>query len=84
MILHTILFIVCLTWTIYAISNIVGDIVISDDWYNIFMGTLLVTPIAVFVFLSLVMKNSGLLRTVIRKQKGIEPKDREKYYHTPD
>ena len=30
------------------------------------------------------MKNSGLLRKVIHKQKGIEPKDKEKYYLTPD
>jgi len=55
-------------------------------WGIIYTLSMIISPMVGISFLSKTIKNSGLLRKVINKQKGIEPKvrDREKHYHQPD
>ena len=69
MIIHSLLFIFFLTWTIIALVKGFTDSEISEVWYNIFMISLLVTPIATCFFISFLMQDIGILRKSISKNK---------------
>jgi hypothetical protein len=57
---------------------------VSLAWGIIYTLSMIISPIIGIAFFGKTMKNSRLLKKVIRKQKGIEPKDKTKYYYEPD
>ncbi|MHA1744828.1 MAG: hypothetical protein ACTSWW_02445 [Promethearchaeota archaeon] len=78
--------VMCLIWTIYAIITYINSPDLNDYpfWFSFIVLTMIAAPIAGIKYLSLTSKNRKLLRKVIQKQKGIEPKDTKKYYFSPD
>ncbi|MHA1110047.1 MAG: hypothetical protein ACTSRE_03040 [Promethearchaeota archaeon] len=86
-IVFLILCVVFLGWGVFSIVTYASHPDYEDvsiAWGIIYTLSMIIAPIAGMSYLSLTLKNSGLLRKIIHKQKGIEPKDRTKHYYKPD